>query len=65
MKKIFGILAVTVIIFIGATSCEKECKCTTTQDGQVVGTTTVKAKKCADAESTSTGGGTTVTIKCE
>lgn len=65
MKKTFGILAVAALFCIGATSCEKECTCTTTQDGQVVNTATVKAKKCTDAESTSTAGGMTVTVKCK
>lgn len=64
MKKLILVACVGVLT-LGFTSCKKDCECTTTLDGAVVGTTTTKAKNCSDLESSSTVGGSTSEVKCK
>lgn len=65
MKKALCILAAAAMVICGATSCKKNCTCTTTIDGKDQGTTTIKAKKCADLESETTTMGITTKVTCK
>ncbi len=74
MKKLFPVMAIA----LGAalfTSCKKDynCTCTTTDNGTVIGTSTVSlgkqkksdAENACSAKASSSGGGTTITTSCK
>lgn len=64
MKKMLVCLGAVAMIAIMA-SCQRECTCVTTMNGEVVQTVTMKAAKCADLNMTQTMEGMTQEVKCE
>lgn len=63
MKKVLLALAV-VAITVSLSSCKKDCKCTTYNNGVAGPSVTESSKKCSDLESKTEMYGMVVEVKC-